>query len=54
MSARGTKLLPAGLWLKLFRFALVAWLMGWLDGLTAGPDALPASYGSHDRNPRGV
>jgi predicted ferric reductase len=41
ISARWTKLLPAGLWLKLHRFALVAWVMGWLHGLTAGTDALP-------------
>lgn len=40
ISARWTRLLPAGLWLKLHRFALVAWLMGWLHGLTAGTDAL--------------
>jgi predicted ferric reductase len=41
ISARWTKLLPAGLWLKLHRFALVAWAMGWLHGLTAGTDAVP-------------
>jgi predicted ferric reductase len=41
ISARWTKLLPAGLWLRLHRLALVAWLMGWLHGLTAGTDALP-------------
>ncbi len=41
ISARWTRLLPAGLWLKLHRFALVAWVMGWLHGLTAGTDALP-------------
>jgi len=41
LSARWTKLLPASLWLKLHRFALVAWVMGWLHGLTAGTDALP-------------
>ena len=41
ISARWTRLLPAGLWLKLHRFALVAWIMGWLHGLTAGTDALP-------------
>lgn len=41
ISARWTRLLPAGLWLKLHRFALVAWAMGWLHGLTAGTDALP-------------
>lgn len=41
LSARWTRLLPAGLWLRLHRFALVAWIMGWLHGLTAGTDALP-------------
>jgi sulfoxide reductase heme-binding subunit YedZ len=48
ITARWTKLLPAGLWLKLHRFALVAWAMGWLHGLTAGTDAVPlvAMYAS--------
>lgn len=41
ISARWTKLLPAGLWLRLHRFALVAWVLGWLHGLTAGTDAVP-------------
>lgn len=41
ISARWTKLLPAGLWLRLHRFALVAWILGWLHGLTAGTDAMP-------------
>jgi hypothetical protein len=41
LSARWTRLLPAGLWLRLHRFALVAWVLGWLHGLTAGTDALP-------------
>jgi hypothetical protein len=41
ISARWTRLLPTGLWLKLHRFAIVAWVMGWLHGLTAGTDAMP-------------
>lgn len=41
VSARWTRLLPAGLWLRLHRLALVAWILGWLHGLTAGTDALP-------------
>jgi predicted ferric reductase len=41
ISARWTRLLPSGLWLRLHRLALVAWILGWLHGLTAGTDALP-------------
>jgi sulfoxide reductase heme-binding subunit YedZ len=39
ISARWTKLLPAGLWLRLHRFALVAWVMSWMHGLLAGTDS---------------
>jgi len=39
ISARWTRLLPAGLWLKLHRFALVAWLLSWMHGLLAGTDS---------------
>lgn len=41
ISARWTRLLPSGLWLRLHRLALIAWILGWLHGLTAGTDALP-------------
>jgi len=39
ISARWTKLLPQGIWLRLHRFAIVAWLLGWLHGLLAGTDS---------------
>jgi sulfoxide reductase heme-binding subunit YedZ len=39
VTGRWTKLLPAGLWLKLHRFALVAWVLSWAHGLTAGTDS---------------
>lgn len=41
LTARWTNLLPRGMWLRLHRFALLAWVMGWLHGLTAGTDAMP-------------
>jgi predicted ferric reductase len=39
VSARWTRLLPSGLWLRLHRLAGVAWALGWLHGLTAGTDS---------------
>jgi predicted ferric reductase len=39
-TARYTKLLPPGLWLKLHRFSLVVWILAWLHGVLAGTDAL--------------
>jgi sulfoxide reductase heme-binding subunit YedZ len=39
VTGRWTKLLPPGLWLKLHRFALVAWVMAWMHGLLAGTDS---------------
>ncbi len=39
ITARWTKLLPQGIWLRLHRFAIVAWLLGWLHGLLAGTDS---------------
>lgn len=41
VTARWTRLLPPGLWLRLHRLAAVAWILGWVHGLTAGTDALP-------------
>jgi len=40
ISARWTKLLPPGLWLRLHRFAALAWVAGWLHGLLAGTDSM--------------
>ncbi len=39
LSARYTKLLPAGFWLKLHRFSLVVFILAWLHGILAGTDA---------------
>jgi methionine sulfoxide reductase heme-binding subunit len=39
ISARWTRLLPAGIWLKLHRFALVAWILSWMHGLLSGTDS---------------
>jgi methionine sulfoxide reductase heme-binding subunit len=39
ITGRWTKLLPPGLWLKLHRFALVAWVLSWMHGLLAGTDS---------------
>ena len=41
VTGRWTKLLPPGLWLKLHRFALVAWVLSWMHGLLAGTDSPP-------------
>lgn len=39
LTARYTKLLPAGFWLKLHRFAIVALVLTWMHGMLAGSDA---------------
>ena len=39
VTGRWSSLLPKGLWLKLHRFALVAWVAAWLHGLLAGTDS---------------
>ena len=39
LTARYTKLLPAGFWLKLHRFAIVALVLAWMHGMLAGSDA---------------
>ena len=39
ITGRWTSLLPAGLWLRLHRFALVAWILSWMHGLLAGTDS---------------
>ena len=38
LTARYTKLLPAGFWLKLHRFAIVAFILAWMHGMLAGTD----------------
>ena len=39
VTGRWTKLLPEGLWLRLHRFALVAWILSWMHGLLSGTDS---------------
>jgi sulfoxide reductase heme-binding subunit YedZ len=39
VTGRWTKLLPQGLWLRLHRFALVAWILAWMHGLLSGTDS---------------
>ena len=38
VTARYTRLLPAGAWLSIHRLALVVWVLAWLHGLLAGTD----------------
>ena len=46
VTARWTKLLPNGLWLKLHRLSLVVFLFSWLHGILAGTDS-PALEGTY-------
>ena len=39
LTARYTRLLPAGGWLKLHRLSLVVWALGWAHGILAGTDS---------------
>jgi len=39
LTARYTKLLPAGWWLRIHRFSLVAWILTWTHAMLAGTDA---------------
>ncbi len=39
VTGRWTRLLPPGLWLRIHRFALVAWILAWMHGLLAGTDS---------------
>jgi len=39
LTARYTRLLPAGGWLKLHRLSLVVWALGWGHGILAGSDS---------------
>ncbi len=40
ITARYTKLLPAGVWLLLHRLAIVVYGLGWLHGMLAGSDSV--------------
>jgi predicted ferric reductase len=39
LTARYTKLLPAGAWLTIHRVAIVVFVLGWMHGLLAGTDS---------------
>ncbi len=39
VTARWTRLLPAGLWLRLHRLAALAWVLAWAHGMLAGTDS---------------
>ena len=39
VTARYTKLLPAGVWLKLHRLSLIVWALAWLHSVLAGTDS---------------
>ena len=41
VSARYTRLLPAGMWLSIHRLALAVWVLSWLHGILAGTDSDP-------------
>ena len=41
VTARWTKLLPAGAWLTIHRLGVVVFVMGWMHGLLAGTDSIP-------------
>ena len=38
VTARYTRLLPAGMWLSIHRLALIVWGLSWLHGILAGTD----------------
>jgi len=44
LTARYTKLLPAGLWLKLHRFSVVVLALAWAHGFLAGSDSGAAAW----------
>ncbi len=46
VTARWTKLLPSGMWLKLHRLSLVIFAFSWLHGILAGTDS-PALEGAY-------
>ena len=41
VTARWTKLLPPGVWLKIHRLSLVVWALGWLHAVLSGTDSEP-------------
>ena len=41
LTARYTRLLPAGAWLSIHRLSLVVFVLAWIHGLTAGSDSIP-------------
>jgi len=41
VTAKWTRLLPAGWWLKIHRLTALIWLMAWVHGVTAGTDSIP-------------
>lgn len=44
LTARYTKRLPAGAWLKLHRFAIAAWALVWAHGLLSGTDSVQLAW----------
>jgi len=40
LTARYTKLLPAGVWLTIHRVGIVVFVLGWMHGLLAGTDSM--------------
>jgi predicted ferric reductase len=40
VTAKWTRLLPAGWWLKIHRVTALVWLMAWVHGVTAGTDSM--------------
>jgi predicted ferric reductase len=40
VTAKWTRLLPAGWWLKIHRVTALVWLMAWVHGVTAGTDSI--------------
>jgi hypothetical protein len=41
VTAKWTRLLPAGWWLRIHRLAAVVWLLAWVHGVLAGTDTMP-------------
>jgi DMSO/TMAO reductase YedYZ heme-binding membrane subunit len=39
ITARYTKLLPTGMWLKIHRLSLLVWVFAWLHAVLAGTDS---------------
>ena len=40
LTARYTRLLPPGFWLRIHRVSIVVFILGWLHGMLAGTDAM--------------